>query len=534
MIWTLFSLLSMVVLGGFISYYGDLQGRRWGKKRVSWFGMRPKHTAILITSLTGAFISLLSVLTLLLVSPTVRDVITQGERAIRDNKRLAAEERKNLEDYKRQSAEAQRQKESAEQERSTAQERQKQADAQLVATQRQLTDTQRLLQDTQHQLAVSQTDLKVKQELNRHLTAINRGLAVTNRSLARQNQTLTRQNQTLTQQNGSLAVQNKTLTIEQAKLLRDNDDLTKTKAVLLKTNGIINKANQTVEEENHQKVEEYHKKLDAMTEQLVQVGGQLDRAHRELDQAYGDLAGSGQLFVTTYNQMRQGRITVRAGGELARCLIDAHMGPAAIAAQLKHALDEASKTATQYGAASNDNNGRAVRIVSKRVLTDSGEVNLYEQDSLLALGNNLQGSDQPVVVVVSAFSNAVEGEQVPVEMHASTVVSMFASGTVLASRRIDAGMSDEDLKQAISEFFGIDVRDAALKAGAIPQVEPRSGLSEVGQYDAIDVGQLALKVRQMRGEVVLRAVAATAITSADPLDRKHLRIEVVRAPGKNG
>ncbi|MCW3097115.1 MAG: hypothetical protein JWL77_2733, partial [Chthonomonadaceae bacterium] len=64
MLWTLLALLLWIVLGGFISYYGDLQGRRWGKRRVSWLGMRPKHTAILITSLTGGVIALLSVLTL--------------------------------------------------------------------------------------------------------------------------------------------------------------------------------------------------------------------------------------------------------------------------------------------------------------------------------------------------------------------------------------------------------------------------------------------------------------------------------------
>src|SRR5579859_8191560 len=91
MIWTLLALLSLITLGGFISYYGDLQGRRWGKKRVSWFGLRPKHTAILITSLTGAFVALLSVATLLAISPAVRDIVLRGETAIRENKRLNAQ-----------------------------------------------------------------------------------------------------------------------------------------------------------------------------------------------------------------------------------------------------------------------------------------------------------------------------------------------------------------------------------------------------------------------------------------------------------
>src|SRR5579862_668895 len=94
MVWTTLALLSLVILGGFISYYGDLQGRRWGKKRVSWFGMRPKHTAILITSLTGAFISLLSVVTLLLIVPPVRAIILHGEHAIEENKHAIEENRK--------------------------------------------------------------------------------------------------------------------------------------------------------------------------------------------------------------------------------------------------------------------------------------------------------------------------------------------------------------------------------------------------------------------------------------------------------
>ena len=75
MFWTLAILLLLVVTGGFISYYGDLQGRRWGKRRVSWFGMRPKHTAILITSITGSVIALLTVGAVMLAAPNVANVI---------------------------------------------------------------------------------------------------------------------------------------------------------------------------------------------------------------------------------------------------------------------------------------------------------------------------------------------------------------------------------------------------------------------------------------------------------------------------
>src|SRR3712207_8674593 len=55
---TLFrSILLLLALCGFIAYIGDLLGRRLGKQRLSVFGMRPKHTAILLTIVTGALIA---------------------------------------------------------------------------------------------------------------------------------------------------------------------------------------------------------------------------------------------------------------------------------------------------------------------------------------------------------------------------------------------------------------------------------------------------------------------------------------------
>ena len=88
MFWTILALIFLVALGGFVSYYGDLQGRRWGKRRVSWFGMRPKHTAILITSLSGSVIALVSVAAVLIAAPKVRAVVLQGERAINENRAI--------------------------------------------------------------------------------------------------------------------------------------------------------------------------------------------------------------------------------------------------------------------------------------------------------------------------------------------------------------------------------------------------------------------------------------------------------------
>ena len=52
-------LISALILGSAaLSVLGDSLGSKYGKKRISLFGLRPKHTSKLITALTGAFIAI--------------------------------------------------------------------------------------------------------------------------------------------------------------------------------------------------------------------------------------------------------------------------------------------------------------------------------------------------------------------------------------------------------------------------------------------------------------------------------------------
>src|SRR6266571_2218250 len=81
--WTTLALIMTVLMGGFIAYNGDLIGRKYGKRRVTLFGLRPKHTAILITSVTGVLISALTTVIMFLLVPPVREIILEGEAAIR-------------------------------------------------------------------------------------------------------------------------------------------------------------------------------------------------------------------------------------------------------------------------------------------------------------------------------------------------------------------------------------------------------------------------------------------------------------------
>lgn len=85
---TAFGILVLLTLCGFIAYIGDLLGRRLGKKRLSVFGLRPKHTAILLTVVTGVLIAAFTFGAALAIVPGFRHVVTRGERLAHENAAL--------------------------------------------------------------------------------------------------------------------------------------------------------------------------------------------------------------------------------------------------------------------------------------------------------------------------------------------------------------------------------------------------------------------------------------------------------------
>ena len=63
--YSIFFAIVLVLVSGFIAYFGDLLGRRMGKKRLTLFGLRPRHTAIGVTTITGMIIAALALITLI-------------------------------------------------------------------------------------------------------------------------------------------------------------------------------------------------------------------------------------------------------------------------------------------------------------------------------------------------------------------------------------------------------------------------------------------------------------------------------------
>lgn len=65
-------IVTLAVVGGAIAYIGDRLGMRIGRKKLTLFGLRPKHTSILVTIVTGVLIATASIVVLSIASQDVR------------------------------------------------------------------------------------------------------------------------------------------------------------------------------------------------------------------------------------------------------------------------------------------------------------------------------------------------------------------------------------------------------------------------------------------------------------------------------
>jgi uncharacterized protein (DUF3084 family) len=92
-------ILALLVLGGVLSTLGDRLGSRVGKARLSLFNLRPRDTAVVITALTGALISAVSLGLLLLVSERLRVglfELDQIQARLRDSRAALERNRQDL------------------------------------------------------------------------------------------------------------------------------------------------------------------------------------------------------------------------------------------------------------------------------------------------------------------------------------------------------------------------------------------------------------------------------------------------------
>ena len=82
--YSLILVFTVIIISGLIAFVGDWIGLKIGKKRVTIFGLRPHHTAIVITIISGILIAIITVIILAISSNDVRTALF-GMEELKEN-----------------------------------------------------------------------------------------------------------------------------------------------------------------------------------------------------------------------------------------------------------------------------------------------------------------------------------------------------------------------------------------------------------------------------------------------------------------
>lgn len=183
----------LVLTGGVIAFIGDRLGSKVGKKKLSLFGLRPKHTSILVTIITGILITTVTFGILAIASKDVRTALFGMNKL----KAELNEKQSMLEE----------------------------ASGALVNVKNDLNTTKEEYAKSKKDLEETQEDLEIAQQADELLRQEQVALQNINQELWSDNQTLIEHNQSLAENNQFLLANNESLKADNLELEKTNNDL---------------------------------------------------------------------------------------------------------------------------------------------------------------------------------------------------------------------------------------------------------------------------------------------------------------------
>lgn len=197
----------LIITGGAIAFIGDRLGSKVGKKKLSIFGLRPRHTSIIVTIFTGVCIATLTFGVMAAASQNVRTALFGMEKLNQKMKTTQASLNQATEDLQAAQQQQQEANDALDQSRKDV-ETLKAQQQELEAESQRLQEGNRLLELAKAEL-MQRNDALVAQ--NDQLGQQNSSLSSANTALQGQNSLLTGKNEELTGKNASLTADNKDL-----------------------------------------------------------------------------------------------------------------------------------------------------------------------------------------------------------------------------------------------------------------------------------------------------------------------------------
>ncbi len=490
-------LVLMVFVGGFIAYAGDAIGRNVGKKRRSVGRLRPKHTAMVATFIAGMLGTLATIFILSTVSKPVQRWILEGDQARHDLARVRGE------------LEEQREKLDESRELATALERE------LGTTTNRLTETSQQLQSAE---ALRQESHKRNEELTRRSEGLStkvqqfgvrvQSLASTieeykqrSTELAEKNEKAQARYTRLTGENTLIQEQNITLVAEAADLERKLKEANREYEALQQDRNELQAALNSLNDKFDAQSVSYQQQITEAEQRLAAT----NRALQTQQEALETLQNYASIIEGKSGTARNNPIIYAAGDELARAEIPASPNQAELDAALDSLITRARAGARARGAVvSSDGNYAGLPYDHRNSRS--------MEEQLRDLQRVLMRLTQPQLLIARTQLNWFRGDTVLFIIEVHEIRQIYAEGEVVLNIQVDgrktAPQLVTDIAQAISKELPVKLQSDGML--------PVSGSAEpFGSITSEQIINLALEIKEYGRPIRVQLVAQENTRNSD-------------------
>lgn len=489
-------LVLVVFLGGFIALVADTLGRRLGKKRHSIFGLRPRHTAALMTAGAGILIPFVTVGVITYASEDIRKWLFEGRQAIRESTEL----QRQVDDLKTV-------KTGLDKDIQAKTWQVRELDARLKAVSAQL-----------EQFKAKAADYLARAErASRRAAALRARLAVLRAEIESQKRLIAL---------AKADVENKRAEIR--KMQRLSDSLDKEIALRDQHNAELDRENQRLEKELaglNAEIERLKQDRESVQLQLNSAQSELvataDRLNKEINDKAAQLEELSYRLRLAEAKLEQNVDASRFkpmifsfGEEINRLPVLPNQSIAESRAALASLLRTARIIAETRGAAPD----RLHQAADMWPLpTDKGTISVQAlQDQIV---ESIANKGEHFVLIAYSSFNTFKGEWVRLTVRGYRNPLVYTAGQTIAEGPIDGTKSDEEIVVQISDFIKSKVTAQARADKMIPVAGRENAFGTVPTDDLL---ALVKQIREANRRVKLRVLAAADTRAADELKLKFV------------
>ncbi len=466
----------LIIISGLVAFLGDRVGRKVGKKRLSLFGLRPRHTSVIITIVTGALIASLSITILLATSRNVRTAIFNLQGVLSDLAALSLQVQ--------------------------------QRDAQLQERDTQLREMEEEIQRTEEELGRIRQD---RTQLESELDETTREYLQVTREL----EEITEQLEEVTGEYNKVSGELEEVALELASVSEELEtakeeifELEEDKAYLTR---IFDEQTKELENLLTQR-RELEGKVDSLEEKTQSLESAYMMMEEEYEARFQELGRLYQALGERYQEYAEGDIIYLRGDEIHWALIEGGQEEMVIWEKMEGFVQEANDIAQARGVELHD--------------PETGRSIVFYANEFLAVARELRQREGRFIMRLVAENNATPGEHLRARFQLIPDYIVFEAGETILVKEIETRLAPHELERELEGIFN-DLRTKALESGVLPDAH-----GYLGTIDFIVFYELLDELKEREGALEVSVVASENIWRSDNLN-DNIGFKVLEVGGEN-